>query len=105
MNTFDETPKPGDYCLGTKYCDGDPGDPWGLGIYAYERDGRHYLKNFEGEIIYAGGYQKVAPVQVEIGTWLLKVANALESSPPGSVNLWTMLNPWVFERETDEAHR
>lgn len=36
-------PPLGAYVLATKYADGDPGDPWALGFYNGEKNGRHYV--------------------------------------------------------------
>jgi hypothetical protein len=95
-------PEIGDYCLATKYGDGDPGDHWGLGFYDGERDGRHYIKDSGGNQIRASGFRRVGKVNAEVGRWLLNTAaRALEESPPGTVNLWTMLTPLAFD--VDEA--
>ena len=85
-------PEIGEYCLATKYSDGDPGDPWGLGFYDGERGGRHYIKDNNGNQIRGNGYRKVGRVRKDVGHWLLHTAaKALEASPPGTVNLWWML--------------
>lgn len=96
-------PKIGEYCLATKWSDGDPGDHWGLGFYDGERDGRHYIKDNNGNQIRTNGFRRVARIQPDVGAWLLNTAaQALEASPPGTVNMWTMLTPLAFNVE--EAH-
>lgn len=105
------TPQLGDYVLATKYDDGDPGDPWALGFYAGELDmgndreeikvARRYLvNNGDGKSIRPNGYRRVARIRPDVGAWLLNVAaKQLEQSPPGTVNLWSMLTPAAFEIE------
>jgi hypothetical protein len=83
----------GDYVLATKYNDGDPGDAWAVGFY-HGRLGdtdRHLVGGESGPESYrAGGYRRVGLIDRDFGAWLLSVAKALESSPPGTVNLWGM---------------
>jgi hypothetical protein len=107
-------PAVGDYVLATKWDDGDPGDPWALGFYAGELDmgndrdqikvaPRYLVKNSAGQNIRPGGFRRVARVRKDVGAWLLNVAaKQLEQSPPGTVNLWTMLTPFAFDLEADE---
>ena len=90
------TPRIGEYCLATKWYDGDPGDHWGVGFYAGTENGRHYLKDGYGNQIRANGFRRVAPIKPEVGAWLLSIAKQLEAAPPGAVNLWTMLTPCAF---------
>lgn len=101
----------GDYVLATKYSDGDPGDAWALGFYAGELDmgndksaikvpPRYMVKDSAGRNIRGNGYRRVARIRPDVGKWLLEVAaKQLEQSPPGTVNLWTMLTPRAFEDE------
>ncbi len=100
--------------LATKWDDGDPGDPWALGFYAGELDmgndrsdikvaPRHLVNNGAGQSIRPNGYRRVARIRKDVGAWLLNVAaKQLEQSPPGTVNLWTMLTPFAFDLEADE---
>jgi hypothetical protein len=103
------SPAVGDYVLATKYSDGDPGDAWALGFYAGELDmgndreqikmaPRYLVNDSSGKTIRPNGYRRVARVRKDVGAWLLNVAaKQLEQSPPGTVNLWTMLTPAAFE--------
>lgn len=92
----------GDYVLATKWSDGDPGDNWALGFYAGENDGRHYVKDSDGQQLRGNGFRRVARIREDVGHWLLTVAaRQLEMSPPGTVNLWTMLTPSAFEIDED----
>ncbi|MFA5606795.1 MAG: hypothetical protein WDA07_06360 [Leucobacter sp.] len=82
----------GDYVLATKWSDGDPGDHWGVGFYdRCDERGRHYVKDGNGTQIRANGFRRVGKITPEFGRWLLSAAAVLEASPPGTVNLWTML--------------
>lgn len=101
--------KIGDYVLATKWHDGDPGDPWAVGFYAGELDmgndrsaikvePRHRVNLSDGTSIRPNGFRRVARIRKDVGTWLLNVAaKQLESCPPGTVNLWTMLSPSAFD--------
>lgn len=88
-------PKTGDYVLATKYADGDPGDAWGVGYYAGSLDHfgetRHLIIDNDGKQIRRGGFRRVGHITAEYGNWLLSVSEQLESSPPGTVNLWGMM--------------
>ena len=108
-NRYEVVPAVGDYVLATKYSDGDPGDAWALGFYAGEMDmgndrelikvaPRYLVNDSSGKTIRPGGYRRVARVREDVGAWLLNVAaKQLEQSPPGTVNLWTMLTPKAFD--------
>lgn len=102
------SPAAGDYVLATKYSDGDPGDAWALGFYAGELldtyigqikvAPRYLVNDSSGKTIRPNGYRRVARVRKDVGAWLLNVAaKQLEQSPPGTVNLWTMLTPAALE--------
>ena len=83
-------PSRGDYVFATKYHDGDPGDPWAVGFYDKQEDERHFVIRADGSPI--GRYRCVRRIRPDVGRWLIEVAaKVLEASPPGSVNLWTML--------------
>jgi len=91
------TPHPGDYVLATKWGDGDPGDPWAVGYYDHEQDGRHHVVDGRGNQFRANGFRSVHRIRKDVGEWLVKSATALEAAPAGTVNLWTMLTPAAFD--------
>ena len=100
----------GDYVLATKYGDGDPGDGWALGFYAGQMaeykylPARHDVVDSDGNSIRGNGFRRVARIRKDVGRWLLTVAaKPLEQSPPGTVNLWTMLTPAAFDVEDEQA--
>lgn len=100
-------PAVGDYVLATKYNDGDPGDNWALGFYAGQMPEytppRYDVVDSSGKSIRGNGFRKVARLRKDVGRWLLTVAaKQLELSPPGTVNIWTMLTPAAFDIEQDE---
>jgi hypothetical protein len=107
-------PAIGDYVLATKYSDGDPGDPWALGFYAGELDmgitrhdikvePRYLVNDSSGATIRGNGYRRVARVRKDVGAWLLNVAaKQLEQSPPGTVNIWTMLTDAAFDLSSEQ---
>ena len=101
-------PKIGDYVLATKYSDGDPGDAWALGFLTRaEPEGqisrRFYVADSAGNNIRGNGYRRVVgPIRKDVGRWLLNVAaKQLEQSPPGTVNLLTMLTQAAFDIARD----
>lgn len=93
----DERITNGEYVLATKWGDGDPGDHWGVGFYDRFENGRHYVVDSAGKQIRGNGFRRVGRITADVGRWLLSAAKSLEASPPGTVNLWTML--------TERAHR
>jgi hypothetical protein len=104
-------PAVGDYVLATKYSDGDPGDGWALGFYAGPLGGtdnglpvRHMVVDGKGENIRGNGFRRVERIRKDVGRWLLTIAaKQLEQSPPGTVNLWTMLTPAAFDVSDEQA--
>jgi len=101
-------PAVGDYVLATKYSDGDPGDNWALGFYAGPMleytPPRHDVADSEGKSIRGNGFRYVRRIRKDVGRWLLTVAaKQLEQSPPGTVNLWTMLTPAAFDVSNEQA--
>jgi hypothetical protein len=100
----------GTYVLGTKYNDGDPGDAWGVGYYLESfrlpgNDLRHRIVGNDGSYLYGPkGFVKIrAGLQSDVGHWLVNNADALERSPPGSINLWAMLTDKAFSLHEDAA--
>ena len=83
----------GDYVLATKFTDGDPGDNWAVGFYDGENNGRYLVIDNDGNQLRASGFRRIGKITAETGRWLMEVARILESSPPGTVNLWSMLTP------------
>ena len=59
---------------------------------------RHDVVDNDGKSIRCNGFRYVRTIRKDVGRWLLTVAaKQLEQSPPGTVNLWTMLTPAAFE--------
>lgn len=81
----------GDYVLATKFYDADPGDPWVVGFLRGIVNGRFYVEDGHGSLIYPAGMRTCARIPLDVGKWLIEQGKALECSPPGSVNLWKML--------------
>lgn len=101
----------GSYVLATKYNDGDPGDAWGVGFYLesfrLQADGplRHRVIDSSGTYLYGPkGFQRMrSGLHTDVGRWLVEHADALQRSPPGTVNLWTMLTDLAFGVDPDRA--
>jgi hypothetical protein len=98
----------GDYVLATKYSDGDPGDPWAVGFYlepgppSADRP-RFRVAHGDGSIIYGpNGFRRIRRgLRDDVGDWLVKNSAALERSPPGTANLWTMLTAAAFQDDSE----
>jgi len=89
-----DVPERGDYVLATKWSDGNPGDPWGVGFYDGEGDGRLFVVDSNRKQIRLNGYRAAARIPKKLGQWLLENAAALEAGALGSgaqLNLWGML--------------
>lgn len=100
---------PGTYVFGTKFDDGDPGDAWCVGYYleSFTIDGRqrHRVVGSSGQYLYGPkGFIKIrAGLKPDVGHWLVANADALERSPPGTINLWLMLTDLAFGCEDGAA--
>ena len=98
----DVIPAVGSYVLATLYSDGDPSDNWAIGFYAGPMmeytPPHHDVVDNDGKSIRGNGFRCVRAIRKDVGAWLLNVAaKQLEQSPPGTVNLWTMLTPKAFD--------
>lgn len=100
-------PQCGDYILATKWSDGDPGDNWAIGFFTHaEPEGtvsrRFYVADSNGNNMRGNGFRRVSrPIRADVGRWLLSVSKHLEASPPGVVNMHTMLTEVAFDLERD----
>lgn len=91
---------PGDYVLATKWSDGDPGDHWGVGFYdRTDARGRHYVKDRDGNQIRGNGFRRVGKISPTLGFLLLHAGKSLEALPPGSVNLWEIVDDLTGEHD------
>lgn len=90
--------KIGDYVLATKWRDGDPGDPWAVGIYGGIVHGAHLVNDTQGKPIRC--FRHASRISHELGQWLLTNAAALEASPGCLLNLWRIARrrPVTVER-------
>lgn len=90
---MNKVPKLGSYVLATKWSDGDPGDAWAVGFLNgfHDFNGKFLVGNDEQHTFRINGYSYCAEISDEVGDWLIKNDTVLESSVPGSVNLWAML--------------
>jgi hypothetical protein len=100
----------GDYVLATKYADGDPGDPWAVGFYSEPGPPsgdmlRYRVVHADERIIYGpNGFRRIRRgLRADVGAWLIENSDALERSPPGTVNLWTMLTAQAFDDDADRS--
>lgn len=77
-------PSIGDYVLGTKYADGDSGDPWAIGflsaVHCTPIGQRYIVSHADGTPIRPGGYRHVRRISFERGKWLLENSRMIEES-------------------------
>ena len=87
--------KAGDYCLATKYKDGDPKDQWAVGFYAgtFHRNcgDRYFLVDEHGKDIRANGFRRIKKISKERGEWILNNSYDIEN---GTKSLWW----WIKQR-------
>jgi hypothetical protein len=62
---------------------------------------RHRIIGNDGQYLYGpkGFIAIKSGLQPDVGRWLVENSSILEGSPPGTVNLWTMLTDLAFETE------
>jgi len=79
--------------LATKFSDGDPGDHWGVGFYDGERNGRHYVKDGEGNQLRGNGFRRVGRIHKDAGALLLIAAREWEKRALAgeNLNLWNLV--------------
>lgn len=78
------TPSIGDYVLGTRWSDGDPGDPWAVGfltaVHCTPLGQRFIVSHADGTPIRPAGYKHVRRLSFERGKWLLDNSRIIEDS-------------------------
>lgn len=76
--------KNGDYCIATKWQDGDPQDQWAVGFYSgllpKSTGDRHLVVDSEGHQFRANGFRRVEKISSERGALLVKLAKRIEQS-------------------------
>jgi hypothetical protein len=105
--------KEGDYCLATKWSDGEAWDHWAVGFYGgCTPHGRFIIVDEQGISFRAGGFRRCSQITQEQGDYLL--SNALELERAGTC-LWGLIEdrrlwekgpqPWSLEkpRKDDET--
>ena len=96
------TPGMSDYCLGTKFSDGDPCDQWAVGYYGGMLNGRHVVLDSNCTSFRRGGFRRCEVISKEVGLFLLKLSDALSQPgcPPG-VSIWGLISGCseFYERE------
>lgn len=86
-----ESIRVGDYVLATKFYDADPGDPWVVGFVDQIVNGRCYVVDHEGVLIYPSPMRAAAKIPPNLGKWLIENGKALEEAPTRAINLFRML--------------
>jgi hypothetical protein len=75
----------GDYCLATKYCDGDPGDHFAVGflkeITQWGTTTRYIVVDENGMPFRANGFRTCRKITQEQGRWVVENAYLIESHP------------------------
>jgi hypothetical protein len=81
--------KEGDYCLATKWSDGEAWDHWAVGFYGgCTPHGRFIIVDEQGISFRAGGFRRCSQITQEQGDYLL--SNALELERAGTC-LWGLI--------------
>jgi hypothetical protein len=86
-----QAPAKGDYVLATLYPDGNAADPWFIGYYdclTNDNPPRHFILDNEGKRDYHS-YRKVSVITQDIGDWLIKEKDKLETL---NKDLWPIVN-------------
>ena len=79
----------GDYCLATKWSDGEAWDHWAVGFYEGEiYPGRHSVVDSDGNRLRGGGFRRCQAITSEQGAYLLANAKDLEAA---GTKLWELL--------------
>jgi hypothetical protein len=93
-----------DYVLAAKWSDADPGDHWAVGfLNEISQDGERFFVGDDNVHSFRyGGFRHCMKITKELGGWLLKNGRILESSPPGSINLFKMLDTEINREQIKE---
>lgn len=84
--------KIGDYVLGTRWGDGDPHDPFGVGFLAEDKpapSGKYQVVDAKGNPI--GRFTRIAKISPECGNWIVLHLKDIEQ---GSRSLWSIRRFW-----------
>ena len=81
----------GDYCLATKYDDGEGWDGWAVGFYVGEIfPGRHQVSDKDGKTWRANGFRRCEPITREQGDFLIASKDWIEQV---GFKLWDYIHP------------
>lgn len=82
------TIKQGDYVLATKYSDGDPKDPWGVGFFDEFDCERFYVMDSQGVWLRYGGFRRCEAISKDLGKY---ICDHIEDIQQGSISLWDVI--------------
>lgn len=85
---------PGTYVLASKWSDGDPCDPFALGILGDPYFGRHLVYDLEGKCIYGGGFRKIREITPEQADKVWPILQTI-SDVPGSPSIWEVFDSFT----------
>ena len=89
----------GEYCLATKYDDGEAWDQWAVGFYQNEIfPGRHQIVDNEGMLFRGNGFRRCEPISREQGDYLIKNKDNFDNT---GFNLWDYIHQTNPERSAD----
>jgi len=80
----------GEYCLATKYADGEAWDQYAVGFYAGEIfPGRHQVLDNDGNPFRANGFRRCEPITREQGDFILHTPGISDTG----FKLWDYIHP------------
>jgi hypothetical protein len=80
----------GEYCLATKFSDGEAWDNYAVGFYAGEIfPGRHQVVDHDGKPFRAGGFRRCEPITREQGDFILFTPGISDTD----FRLWDYIHP------------
>ena len=97
----------GDYVIGTRWQDGNPGDPWAVGwveklpFLIRDTKSRWYVKDKKGTDL-NGLYRRVKKISAERGDFLIRNADYIEAQKRYSVWYFVRCNMDEWQKFIDE---
>ncbi len=80
--------KAGDYVLATKYTDGDPCDPFCVGVFRAMLGDRYLVEDSNGDLFRASGFRRCEKIQRRTGDILVKAFPIIGDRPGHSLWYW-----------------
>lgn len=93
-------PDMGEYCLATKWQDGEAWDQYAVGFYAGEiSPGRHQVVGHDGKPYRANGFRRCEPITKEQGDFILHTPGISDTG----FKLWDYIHPPIAKDDLAAA--